>query len=144
MSNYKATNTCGKPTPAECVDYETDIPESSVLSDETCVNIEQTTEDLYTRTEKLLSESDLSALGENCLTYVQVAGENVTKNVLLKHEEEICDLKTSVDNILNGLTICNLPISGCNFELGTLVDSCDNPPATFGELLQILISQHNS
>src|SRR5690606_14999881 len=130
MSNYKATNTCAKPTPAECVDYETDIPASSVLTDETCVNIEQTTEDLYTRTEKLLSETDLSALGENCLTYVQVAGENVTKNVLLKHEVEICDLKTSVDSILNGLTICNLPISECDLDLGALVDSCNNPPTT--------------
>lgn len=141
--NYTVSNTCGNPLSSACVDYEITVPTSSNLSSDLCVSIEKTTKDLYDRTESILDETDLSELGNSCLSYITVSGRNIVKNVLLKYEEEICTLKQKVADLESGKSICDMPISGCNFNLGTLVDSCGVQPTTFGELLQILLNQHN-
>lgn len=143
MSCYKTKNTCAKPHPAECVSYETEIPESSTLFEEGCVSIEDTTADLYDRTEELINESDLSELGLDCLTYVQVGGKNIVKNVLLKYEEEICTLKQEIED-LKGQYLCDIPLQGCGLDWGTLTDNCGVQPQTLSQALQVLIDQHQA
>ena len=133
---YKTSNTCGKPIASECIEYQGVIPDSSAISDETCPSIEQTTDDLYDRTESLLNNSDLTLLGNDCLTYV----EKTTKSVLLKHEEEICALKTLV-GALGDKQICNMSITDCGLVFNGLTDECNNPITTLGELLQAIITE---
>ena len=143
MTCFKKTKyTCGDTTYATCVKYEKTLPEFTKITDE-CYTIEETTEDLYEIVGEVISEIDLSALGQCAeIDYLDENTKIIVKNVLLKYEEEICTLKTKVAE-LESTAICDLPIAGCNFSLGTLADACDNPPQTFGELLQVLINQHN-
>lgn len=143
MSCHKVKNTCEKPHPAECVSYETDLPESSSLFGDDCLSIEDTTTDLYSRTETLIDEIDLSELGLDCLTYVQEGGKTIVKNVLIKYEEEICTLRQEVED-LKSRVICDIPLTDCNLSYGTLIDSCGAQPSTLKDLLQVLINQHQA
>lgn len=143
MSCYKTKNTCAKPHPAECTSYETEVPESSVLFEVDCLSIEDTTADLYDRTEEIINEIDLSELGLDCLTYVQEGGKNVVKNVLLKYEEEICTLKQEIED-LKGKTVCDITLQSCGITPGTATDQCSDPITTVGELLQFLVDQHQA
>lgn len=139
MTSFAAKNTCGKPTYAECVTYETAIPPSSDISDEPCPSLEQTTEDLYDRTESLLDATNLEELGNDCLVYA----EKSVKEVLLVHEEEICTIKTEIDD-LKSQYLCDISLYDCELDYGTLVDSCGTQPQTLKDLLQILIDQHQA
>ena len=134
-------STCtGSITHATCVKYETELPEFSEISG--CPVIEETTEELYKFVGELKSQTDLSELGEECLTYVLDSGKIVVKNVLLKLEEEVCTLKQKVTDLQN-TAICTTSIVGCNFNFGALVDSCNNPPQDLGTLIQIMINKLN-
>lgn len=136
--NAKIKHTCATKNYATCIKYELDLPEFSELDD--CVNLEETTEELY----NFIGESQLSELGDSCLEYVETEeGKIIVKNVLLKFEEEICTLKTEVEN-LKTITLCNTNITNCNFNFGILVDSCGNQPTTFKEVIQLLLDQHNT
>jgi len=87
--NSKIRHTCGSTTYAVCANYEGIVNSQSELSEESCLNLEETTSDIYNQLETILDNSDLSALGEQCLTYVEVEGKIFVKNALLKMEEEI-------------------------------------------------------
>lgn len=135
--NSKISHTCGTKNYSTCIEYEGLLPEFSELID--CVNLEETTEELY----NLASESQLSGLGESCLTYIEtLEGKIIVKNVLLKFEEEICALKTKIEE-LETVTICNISIEGCDFSFGTLLDACGEQPTTLKGVLQLLLNQHN-
>lgn len=140
--NSKVSHTCGGGTNyAICTQYEGDVNTESSLVDDTCFNLEETTQDIYNQLENI---TDLSELGQGCLEYVETEeGKIVVKNVLLKFEQEICDLKEEIEN-LKTVSICNTSITDCDFDLGTLVDDCGEQPQTIGELLQILINQNNT
>lgn len=115
-------------------------PQSSLLEKE-CISQQDFNEDVYEQLDNIQTQADLSELGELCLTYTTVEGKLFVKNALLKLEEEICSLKEEVET-LKTTAVCNLLITDCNFILGDLADTCDNPPTTLKELLQILINQH--
>jgi len=115
-------------------------PQSSLLEEE-CISQQDFNEDVYEQLDNIQTQSDLSELGELCLTYTTVEGKLFVKNALLKLEEEICTLKEEVET-LKTTAVCDLLITDCNFILGGLADACDNPPTTLKELLQILINQH--
>ena len=141
--NKKISNTCGTKNYATCIYYELELPDFSLIEDE-CVTLEDTTQDIYNLITDIRGQIDLSDLGDDCLTYtLDSENRKVIKNVLIKIEEKVCELSDRV-NTLEMTSICDMPISGCDFDLGTLADQCANQPSTLKELLQILINQHNS
>ena len=126
---------------ATCIIVEsTPNPQSSLLDVE-CISQQDFNEDVYEQLEAIQTNSDLTELIEQCLDYVLVGGKLFVKNALLKQSEEICALKAEIET-LKTTAICDLLISGCNLTLGDLADTCDNPPTTLKDLLQILINQH--
>jgi|GEM_PF-2614762 len=143
MSNCgnKIKNTCGSPTYATCVEYEGELPEFSEI--EGCPVIEETTAELYTLIGKIKEETDLSALGDLCLTYVQEDSKTIVKNVLLKFEEEICTLKEKITTLEN-TGICDQSISGCDLDYDDLVDNCGNIPTTMAGVLQLILDNLNT
>ena len=136
--NNKIKQTCtGSRTFASCTQYEGDVNEDSALVDETCLSLEETTQDIYDQIGAIKNSQDLSALGEQCLTYVEDEdGKIIVKNVLLKMEEEICSLKTQIET-LEKRTICDLKISDCNIDLKCLEeDECNQTIVTLADWIQ--------
>ena len=121
-------HTCGSTNYATCIQYESSVNTDSQYDENDCLSIEETTQDIYNQLENL----DLSALGELCLTYVQENNKNIVKNVLLKFEEEICNLKEELELVKNR-QICDIPITECLPNLDCLTDACDNNITTLGE-----------
>ena len=124
----KVVNTCGGISPLMCTEYESNVNADSSLVDADCKNGEEVIQDIYNQLDNL----DLSALGELCLTYVQEDNKNIVKNVLLKFEEEICNLKEELELVKNR-QVCDIPITECLPNLDCLTDACDNNITTLGE-----------
>lgn len=142
MSCNKISNRCGDTNYAPCIVYQGDIPTYSSLTEQECVNIEDTTEDTYNFITDIKGQINLSELGEGCLSYVtDEEGRVVVKNVLLKYEEEICALKTKIQE-LETTAICDRDITQCGIDLEGLTDQCNEPINTLGQLLSFLVEQH--
>ena len=124
----KISHTCGEKTFLVCSEYEGTVNSDSSLVEESCLNGQEVVQDIYNQLENL----DLSALGELCLTYVQEDNKNIVKNVLLKFEEEICNLKEELE-IVKNRQVCDIPITECLPNLDCLTDACDNNITTLGE-----------
>ena len=123
-------HTCGTKNYAACVEYQTELPEFSELE---CPSIEETTEELYDLVGEIKEETDLSELSSECLTYVETEeGKIIVKNVLLKFEEEICNLKEELELVKNR-QICSIPIIECLPNLGCLALPCDTSITTLGD-----------
>ena len=122
----KISHTCGERTYLICSEYEGSVNSDSSLIEESCLNGQEVVQDIYNQLENL----DLSALGELCLSYVQENNKNIVKNVLLKFEEEICNLKEELELVKNR-QICDIPITEC-FPNGfdCLIGDCDNSIVT--------------
>ena len=125
----KIKHTCtGSIQYALCTSYEGILPEFSELE---CPSIEETTEELYNLVGEIKEETDLSELGEKCLEYLLDENDKiVVKNVLLKFEEEICNLKEELELVKNR-QICDIPITEClpnGFDC--LIGDCDNSIVT--------------
>jgi hypothetical protein len=132
----KIKNTCGTRMQSECIDYESTVNTQSSLDENDCLNLSETTQDIYTQ----LEEIDLSALGEECLTYVETAaGKKIVKNVLLKFEEKICELLTEVETLKND-PLCNKKIDSC-IDVTGMVDVCDQPVETWGQWAQLITNK---
>ena len=140
MSCNKIKATCtGVRTYAVCTQYEGTVNSDSSLDDTTCLNLEETTQDVYNQLEGISTEG----LGELCLTYTLEEGKILVKNVLKKLEQEICDLKTKVEQ-LETINICNQNIIPCNLDFGNLLNACGNQPATLAETLQVILDNLNT
>ena len=139
-SNNKLKNTCGIKTPSRCVFYDLDLPEFSKLSIlNECITIEETTNDLYNITDLVLSSIDTKDLGKQCLTYKvsqnkYKPSENIIfiKDILLKFEEEICELKNETDSNSN---------DSLELDFKCLTNPCNNEINSLKDLLQILINE---
>ena len=139
-NNNKLKHTCGIKTPSRCVFYDLELPEFSklnILND--CITIEETTDDLYNLTDLILSSIDTKDLGKQCLNYKvsqnkYKPSENIIfiKDILLKFEEEICDLK----NKLNSGSDESLEL-----DFKCLTGVCNNEIDSLKDLLQILINE---
>ena len=136
----KISHTCGTTNYATCISYETELPTFSELED--CVDLDQTTTELYSLVGEIKEETDLSELGDKCLEYVETdEGKIVVKNVLLKFEEKICELEEKITD-LETTDICNKSITSCNLDLSCLdLLPCDTPINTLGDLLQAMINK---
>ena len=126
----KVKHTCGSIVFADCTSYEGILPEFSELE---CPSIEETTEELYNLVGEIKEETDLSELGEKCLEHLLDENDKiVVKNVLLKFEEEICNLKEELELVKNR-QICDIPITECLPDLGCLALPCDTSIVTLGD-----------
>jgi hypothetical protein len=136
----KIKHTCAEKNYATCIYYEGNVPVFSGLSSLVeaggCITIEETTEDQYDILEDIKSEIDLTALGQDCITY-GVTPKTV-KNVLLRYEQEICDLKDRV-NTLETTAICDINITNCGIDLSGINNNCSSQVTTLGELLTYLV-----
>lgn len=131
----KVKHTCSEKNYATCVYYELEVPDFSSLVDQDCITLEETTEDQYNILDGIKSEIDLSALGQDCINYG--INPKTVKSVLLKYEQEICDLKDRV-NTLETTAICDMNITDCGL---TLPDNpCGGTFSTLGELLGYLLN----
>ena len=134
----KIKHTGGSIVFAGCTSYEGILPEFSELE---CPSIEETTEELYNLVGEIKEETDLKDLGERCLEYVETEeGKIIVKNVLLKHEDEICLLKSRVKQ-LEDRQLCDFPISSCGIDLKCLSLPCDTSITNLGQLLDAMITK---
>ena len=136
---------CGKKINARCVDYEGSINDKSSLDSEGCLNIHDTTEDLYTQVEEIQQGIDLSGLGAKCLTFTPATtGDLKVKEALLTMEDFICNIKASLPDKTSP-TYCppvfteDLSCLGLDFKC--LVDPCGDPITTLKTLLQVMIDK---
>lgn len=135
--NQKIKYTCDGEKPAMCIRYEGEVNENSEYTNDSCLSVEETTQDIYNQ----LEDINLSQLGDSCLEYVSEDGRLKVKNVLLKHEEKICELEEKI-KILETTDICNKSIASCNLDLSCLdLLPCDTPINTLGDLLQSMINK---
>ena len=126
----KIKHTCGSIVFADCTSYQTELPEFSELE---CPSIEETTEELYNLVGEIKEQTDLSELGEKCLEYLLDENDKiVVKNVLLKFEEKICNLKEELELVKNR-QICDIPITECLPDLGCLALPCETSIVTLGD-----------
>lgn len=139
----KTKHTCGDPNYATCITYEKELPDFTKIEDD-CYTIDETTEDQYLILGDIKNEIYLSDLGKKCLSYVLDENDKIiVKNVLLKYEEEICNLKQEVST-LKTTSICNTSIESCNLDFGDLVDGCGEKPKTLKETLQLILNTINT
>lgn len=131
---------CGTKNYAPCIYYELDLPDFSRIEKD-CISLEDTTSEIYDFIKDIKEQLDLSDLGNDCLSYTLDSEDRVVvKNALKKIEEKYCELENKVTELEN-INICDMPISDC-IDLGTLVDQCDTAPTTWGQLIQLLVNQH--
>lgn len=139
----KISNNCGTKNYATCIEYELPVPEYSPLAEEGCLNLEETTSDIYNQITKVKEQTDLSALGNSCLEYVlDEDNKIIVKNALIKYEEEICALKDEVTT-LKTTAVCDMDITQCGIDLSGINDQCQEPVTTLGGLLSYLVGQHS-
>ena len=131
----KTKHTCAEKNYATCIEYELEVPAFSSLVEQDCFTLEETTEDTYDLIGDIKSEINLVALGQDCINYG--VNPKTVKSVLLKYEEEICDLKSKVE-VLETTAICDKIITEC-VDLTGILDQCNSPVNTLGELLQYLL-----
>ena len=143
--NQSIKYTCtGNTNYATCIEFEGEVNSNSEYTSDDCLSVEETTQDQYNQLENIWDEIDLSELGEQCLDYLTNEEDKiVVKNVLLKFEEEICQLKEKI-NTLENTAVCDLDISQCDIEWGNLTDACGEQPQTLKEAIQLLVNQHNT
>lgn len=130
----KTKHTCAEKNYATCIEYELEVPTFSNLTGQDCVSVEETIDDTYDILTGVKSEINLSELGQDCINYGITP--KIVKNVLLRYEQEICDLKAKVE-VLETTAICNINITDCGL---TLPDNpCGGTFSTLGELLGYLL-----
>jgi hypothetical protein len=132
----KIKHTCTEKNYATCIYYELEVPTFSSLVGEDCITLEETTEDQYNILSGIKSEINLSALGQDCIPYG--ATPKTVKNVLLRYEQEICDLKDRI-NTLETTAICDINITNCGIDLSGINNNCSSQVTTLGELLTYLV-----
>ena len=138
----KVKHTCGTTNYSTCIHWEGDVNPQSELVDNTCLDQELVDQDQYNQLENIWNEIDLSELSSDCLDYLKDDNDKIiVKNVLLKHEEKICELEEKI-KILETTDICNKSIASCNLDLSCLdLLPCDTPINTLGDLLQSMINK---
>lgn len=85
--------TCGTKNFATCVKYEKGLPTTSLLYNNDCVDLEQTTSELYSITTELKTNTDVSGLLNGCIVF---SSPKTTKSVLEQMYLKICDLQQQI------------------------------------------------
>ena len=126
----KISNACGQRTNSRCVDYEGTVSNNSSLAKEGCLNIHETTQDLYGLVESIQEQLVPSFTATSCLDYPR---EATHEQVLETLDSAICTIQsTQVTNPLD------LPIIG--IDVNCLQTQCGTQITTIKELLQALVN----
>ena len=134
----KIKETCGDTMYATCVDFEGTLGVNTKITD-SCVTIEETTEDLYVITDEVIAGLDTTELGQLCMTYPLEGGVVKPKAVFKALEAKVCELDTALQNLNN---LKEIDITSWNLiDLGCLSDACSNPIITLGEWVQAVTTQ---
>ena len=133
--NNKIKCNCGTHQNARCVYYDAYLPKYSKL-DEDCVNIDETTGELYENQEKILDSIDLVKLGKKCIDYseFQEEGSLKVKEAFLTLENEICELKNKKNDYSYSIDLDKI-------DFKCLSDPCNNEITSLKNLLQVLINE---
>ena len=131
--NNKIKCNCGTHQNARCVYYDAYLPKYSKL-DEDCVNINETTEELYENQEKILDSIDLVELGKKCIDYSEFQEEDFlkVKEAFLTFENEICELKSKISSNSE---------DSLELDFKCLTNPCNNEINSLKDLLQVLINE---
>lgn len=132
----KVKQTCNGENYAICVKYEGTVNAQSSLINDSCITIEETTQDIYNQLDTISTED----LGELCLTYTMEGGKLLVKNVLKKYEEKICELENKLNTIYN-TSFWNIPIQGSGIDLKCLTTPCNTTIITVKDLVESLIGK---
>lgn len=134
---------CLKKTNARCVTYEGKHSECSELDCCDRPSVHDTLEDMSDQFSAICSAIDTAGLGDLCLEYDGTGeeGEVLVKDVLLKLEQTVCDLKENIQEEGECNPIFNQDITCAGLDLSCLVDECGEQPSTFKEVLQIMINE---
>lgn len=108
---------CGDVNFAPCIRYEKELPDFTKIV-KSCVNIEDTTDDIYSLIADIKQE---------------IPANLISRLELL--EEAVQELENTAQE-----SICNKDITGCVDTTG-LTDPCSNPIVNLGQLLNYIISQ---
>ncbi len=123
---------------ANCTSYESGVNEASSLKDDSCLTIEETTQDIYNQLDAQNEGLDLSALGEGCLDYTKTDGKYLVKDVLKKFEEKLCEAEEASSTS----SLAETSISSWGLDLECLQDSCGTQNInTLKDLLQAIITK---
>ena len=139
--NNKIKCNCGTRQNARCVYYDGYLPKYSKL-DEDCVNIEETTEELYENQEKILDSIDLVKLGKECIDYSEFQENDSlkVKDVLLTFEKEICELKGEDTNYCNSNDNGLINLSKLDYKCLDIENTC-NSNITVTKLIQLMVDK---
>lgn len=135
----KIEDTCGKKINSRCVDYEGEVNSQSELEQEGCLNLHETTEDIYDQLEDIQTSIDLSDFKEDCIEYEQ-EGETLKVNEVLKGlQDKVCELAETEEGCH---PIFDADITCLGLDLDCLsTDPCGDPITTFKQLIQAMITQ---
>jgi hypothetical protein len=129
-------------TNAKEVDYEGLLSDNTKIT-ENCVNQHEVNEDIYLLIDETIEKLGTSTLGELSVTFPSTLGVIAFQDVIKQYEIEIASLKTEVQ-LLKDKNYCDLDITSCNINFGTLSDNCASPITTLGAALQALFNQANT
>ena len=131
--NNKIKCNCGTRQNARCVYYDAYLPKYSKL-DEDCVNIDETTTELYENQEKILDSIDLVELGKKCIDYSEFQEDDSlkVKEAFLTFESEICELKSKISSNSD---------DSLELDFKCLQDPCNHTISDLKTLLQVLIDE---
>ena len=133
----KIKHTCGDSLKAECVDYEGNVNSQSELLNDSCLSVEDTTQDIYNQ----LEEIDVSDINNECLEYDEnEKGKIEIKTVVKKHGDEICSIKETIDTIKSEAFLdLNIANSGLNFLC--LETECETSIQTVRDWIQAVTNR---
>ena len=136
----KIKHTCAEKNYATCVYYELEVPSFSSLVDEDCKTLEETTEDQYILIGDIKENISTDNLNTKCIEYEITPQVGITvKSALFQHEEEICNLKTRIED-LETTAICDINITNCGIDLSGINNNCEIEVTTLGELLEYIVN----
>lgn len=133
------SNLCADPILTTCVDHEGVLGDNTKITKD-CVNQKDVNEDLYAITDETITAIDVSAIVADCITIPEganiadIVGLLVTK--VCAQDAQITALE-SIDYGSIDITGFGLVIPAC------IADSCDNPPTTLAEWMQVMMDQRN-
>lgn len=139
--NKKIKYTCGNKIPSTCVfyDLEETIPEFSNLHGESCIVIEETTQDLYELIKSIKLSTDLDNFDKGCLDIDKVTDpydkkeKYLIKDILAALRDKVCNDSSNSSEEQNIDWILN------NLDYKCLVLPCDAKPKNLFQFLQLLI-----
>lgn len=135
----KISNLCVDPIYSTCVDYEGPLGTNTKITDD-CVTQSDVNADLYAITDEVIAGLDNSELTSNCMTIPSGA---TTAEIIAIYEAKICELDTKVTELEN-IDYADMDITSWGLTIPTCIaDSCDNPPTTLSDLLQVFMDQRN-